>query len=48
MSGGGALDVTARAITLTAQLGARLGAAGLALCEPHLDAAALVVASDTE
>jgi hypothetical protein len=47
-SGGGALDATARAIALTAQLGARLGAGGLALCEPRLDAGALVAASDTE
>jgi hypothetical protein len=48
MSGGEAHDATARAMALTAELGARFGAGGLALCKPRLDAAALVAASDTE
>jgi hypothetical protein len=47
-SGGGALDATARAMALTAQLGARFGAGGLALRKPRLDAAPLVAASDIE
>ena len=47
-SGGGARDVTARAMALTAQLGPGFGAGGLALSKPRLDAAALVAASDNE
>lgn len=47
-SGGGASDATARAMALTAELGPRFGAGGLALCKPRLDAAALVAASDSE
>jgi hypothetical protein len=47
-SGGGARDATARAMALTAQLGPRFGAGGLALCKPRLDAAALVAARERE